>query len=161
MRRKGNAEELEARRMRAAELFRQGLGPTAVGRMLGVAHSSASRWKKALDEDGVEGLKSKPHPGREPFLSAKDKKRLLRLLLRGAPKAGYPNELWSCERVADLIEREFGVSYHPGWVWQILRDLGWSSQKPERRARERDEAAIAKWRTEDWPRIKKELCAAS
>jgi transposase len=161
MRRKGNAEELEARRMRAVELFRQGYGPMAVGRLLGVAHSSASRWKKALDEKGVEGLKSNPHPGREALLSAKDKKRLVKLLSRGARKAGYSNELWTCPRVADLIEREFGVSYHPGWVWQILRDLGWSCQKPEQRARERDEAAIAKWRTEDWPRIKKELRASS
>ena len=63
--------------------------------------------------------------------------------------------LWTCPRVAALIERHFGVSYHPAWVWQILRDLGWSCQKPEHRPRERDEEQIANWRAVEWPRIKK------
>lgn len=74
---------------------------------------------------------------------------------------GYPTDLWTCSRVANVIRKRFHVKYHPGHVWYILRDLNWSCQKPERRARERDEAAIARWRKRDWPRIKKELAAKS
>jgi len=155
MRTKGTAQELEARRMEAVELWRQGFGPSEVARRLGVTPSCVSRWNKILAEKGPPALRAKPHFGRKPFLSARQKQRLVKLLLKGAQQAGYENDLWTCPRVADLIEREFGVSYHPGWVWQILRDLGWSCQKPEHRPRERDEAAIQRWRSVEWPRIKK------
>lgn len=77
------------------------------------------------------------------------------MLLEGPLAAGFPTDLWTLTRVAQVIERHFGVKYHPGHVWRILRDLGWSPQKPERRARERDEEAIERWRKEDWPRIRK------
>lgn len=147
--------------MLAANLFRQHYQSSEIARILGVAKSSVSRWKKAWQAGGAQALARKSHPGRKPRLSATQKKRLVRLLLRGARKAGYDNDLWTCPRVAQLIEREFAVNYHPGWVWQILRDLGWSCQKPEPRARERDEAAIRRWRESDWPRIKKERCATS
>ena len=161
MRTKGTAQELEARRLQAAELLRQGLGPCEIARRLGTTASSVSRWKKALAEEGEQALRAKPHPGRKSFLSARQKQRLVKLLLKGARKAGYDNDLWTCPRVAALIEREFRVSYHVGWVWQILRDLGWSCQKPEQRPRERDEKQIANWRAVDWPRIKKEPRASS
>ena len=77
------------------------------------------------------------------------------LLKKGAVHAGYANDLWTCRRVADLIGKSFGVSYDPDHVWRILHSLGWTAQKPEARARERDEAAIQRWRKKDWPRIKK------
>ena len=161
MRTKGSAKELEARRMRAVELLREGWGPSEVARRVGVRPCSVSRWRQALEREGAEALKAKPHPGRPAYLSPRDKRRLVKLLLRGARKAGYDNDLWTCPRVAELIRHEFGVEYHPGWVWHILRQLGWSCQKPQLRARERDETAIAKWKSEDWPRIKKELAATS
>jgi len=76
-------------------------------------------------------------------------------LLRGAHAHGYPTELWTLKRVAELIRKRFGVQYDPSGVWHVLRNMGWSCQKPERRARERDDEAIARWRKKDWPRIKK------
>lgn len=155
MRPKGSAKELETRRLLAAKLLQAGKGVREVGRLVGAAPSSVSRWKQELDEGGSEALKAKPHPGRPARLSAEQKKQLEQTLLKGPLTAGFATDLWTLPRVAKVIEREFGVRYHPGHVWYILRDMGWSSQKPERRARERDEAAIERWRTEDWSEAKK------
>jgi transposase len=88
-------------------------------------------------------------------LTVAQHRRLLGLLLQGPRQHGYSTELWTLARVAEVIRRTFGVEYHPSHVWKLLRNLGWSSQKPERRAREQDPAAIAAWRQEQWPRIKK------
>jgi transposase len=90
-----------------------------------------------------------------PRLTDRQREKLVRVLKRGARKNGYATELWTLARVAEVIEKHFGVSYHPGHVWRVLRSLGWTNQKPERRARERDEEAIAAWRAGEWPRIKK------
>jgi len=155
MRPYGSPSELEARRMRAAKLLRQGMRPSDVAKAVGSSKSSVTRWKEVLEQSGVEGLKAKPHPGPTPRLSKGQKRRLIKILLRGPPAAGFPTDLWTCPRVAAVIERTFGVHYHDGHVWHLLRHLDWSCQKPERRARERDEEAIRRWRREDWPRIKK------
>ncbi len=155
MRPKGSAKELETRRLLAAKLLQEGKGVREVGRLVGAAPSSVSRWKQKMDEGGLEALKAKPHPGRPARLSREQKKELEQVLLKGPQAAGFATDLWTLARVAKVIEREFGVRYHPGHVWYILRDMGWSCQKPERRARERDEAAIEQWRTEEWPGIKK------
>ena len=103
----------------------------------------------------LEALRAKPHPGRRARMTSEQKQELEEVLLRGAQGAGYATDLWTLSRVTEVIERRFGVTYHPGHVWYILRDMGWSCQKPERRARERDEEAIAGWRKEEWPRVKK------
>lgn len=155
MRTKGTPEELEARRLRGARLLNQGKGTNEVARLIGVAPSSVSRWKKSLRRRGLDGLKAKAHPGPRPRLNAAQKRSLVAMLKRGAVAAGYPNDLWTCRRVAEVIGRTFDVWYDPDHVWRILRGLGWSPQKPEARARERDEAAVARWRSRDWPRIKK------
>lgn len=155
MRPKGTPAELEARRRRAAELLGRGKGVNEVARLVGASSSSVSGWKRTLARRGPDGLAAKPHPGRKPGLSTRDKRRLVSLLKKGAAAAGYPNDLWTCRRVADLIGRTFGVWYHPDHVWKILHGLGWSAQKPEPRARERDEVAIERWRKKRWPRIKK------
>jgi transposase len=155
MRIKGTSAELETRRRRAARLLGQGKGVNEVARMVGASSSSVSRWKTALRKRGEAGLRAKPHPGRKPRLNQSQKRRLATLLLRGAVAAGYVTELWTCRRVTDLIGKTFGVWYHPDHVWKILDGLGFSAQKPEARARERDEQAIARWRKKDWPRLKK------
>jgi transposase len=155
MRPKGSAKELETRRLLAGKLLQEGKGVREVGRLVGAAPSSVSRWKQELDEGGLEGLKAKPHPGRPARVSTEQKKQLEQVLLKGSLAAGFATDLWTLARVAKVIEREFGVRYHPGHVWYILRDMGWSCQKPERRARERNEAAIEQWRIEDWPEAKK------
>jgi transposase len=155
MRPKGTASELEARRMRAAQLLDSGMKAVDVARSLECSESAVSRWKKELREKGVAGLKAKPVPGRPSFLSDSQKEELKTILLRGPKASGYPTDLWTCRRVAEVIERTFDVRYHPNAVWFVLRSLGWTCQKPERRARERDEAAIESWRREAWPHIKK------
>lgn len=155
MRTKGTPAELEARRRRAAELLGQGKGTNEVARRVGVSPSSVSRWKKALHKRGPDGLRAKPHPGPTPRLGKAQKRRLLALLKKGAVAAGYDSDLWTCRRVADLIGKTQGVWYDFNHVGRILHALGLSVQKPEARARERDERLIERWRKRDWPRIKK------
>jgi transposase len=123
--------------------------------------SSVKRWKAAWKKGGIESLAAKPHPGPAPRLSDFQRQQLLKILIRGPGAIGYPTNLWTCSRVAKVIRKRFRVEYHPGHVWYLLRGLNWSCQKPERRARERDESAIARWRERDWPRLKKELPAKS
>jgi transposase len=100
-------------------------------------------------------LKAKPHPGRQPKLTVAQRQELESLLLQGPLAHGYQTDLWTLKRIAEVVEKEFGVRYAPSAVWYVLRGVGWSCQKPEGRARERDEEAIVRWRQQDWPRIKK------
>lgn len=155
MRPKGSAEALEVRRRIAGRLLQQGKGVREVARLVGASPSSVSRWKHAWEEGGPEALQAKPHPGRSPQLRPSQQEILKQILRKGPQAAGFATDLWTLARVAQVIQHSFGVSYHPGHVWYILRELDWSPQKPRRRARERDEAAMAHWRTQDWPRIKK------
>ena len=115
------------------------------------------RWRDARRRGGEKGLKVRYSPGRPLKLELRQRKRLVRLLLRGAQAYGYRTNLWTTARIAELIQREFGVQYHPDHVGRLMHDLDWSPQKPERRALEQDEEAIARWKQKDWPRIKKKL----
>jgi transposase len=146
---------LETRRLRAAELLGQGKGTNEVARRVGVTSSCVSKWKKTLRKRGTEGLRARPQPGRTPRLNRAQKRRLVALLKKDAVAAGYDSDLWTCRRVRDLIGKTFGVWYDFNHVGRILHALGFSVQKPEARARERDEKAITRWRTKDWPRMKK------
>lgn len=155
MRTKGTAAALESRRRLAADLLVDGKTAAEVAEIIQVSESSVRRWRSAWKKGGVEALASKPHPGPEPKLTDAQRRQLLRILMRGARAAGYSTELWTCQRVAEVVRKHFGVEYHPDHLGRILRSSGWTPQKPERRARERDEEAIRTWRAEDWPRIKK------
>jgi len=155
MRPHGSPTELEARRRRAVALLDRGLGVREVARQIGCSPASVSRWQAEVQRGGPNALRPKPAAGRPRRLTARQRERLLKLLLKGAATHGFSTDLWTLPRVAAVIARTFGVSYHPAHVWRILRGEGWSCQKPERRARERDEAAIQRWRAERWPHIKK------
>lgn len=155
MRPKGSAEELERRRQQAISLLNQGMKPVAVAHAVGTSRASVTRWRQAYEVGGPKAMEAKPHPGGVSRLTDAQRKRLIRMLLRGPRRHGYGTELWTLARVAELIAVKFGVEYHPSAVWHILRAMGWSCQKPERRARERDEDAIVRWRRQDWPQIKK------
>lgn len=154
MRPKGSAAQLETRRLVAGRLLLEGREVGEVAEAVAACKSSVRRWNRAVQKGGLEALKAKPHRGPEPRLNAKQKQRLMRILLAGPRKAGYRTDLWTCPRVAEVIAKTFGVGYHPAHVWKILRGLGWTPQKPEQRARERDEAADRRWRQREWPRIK-------
>lgn len=151
----GSAELLESRRRHALALLDEGRSLQEVGRLIGCAASSVMRWRDARRRRGAGALKVRSSPGRPPKLLARDHRRLVRLLLKGALAYGYATDLWTTARVAEVIEREFGVTYHPDHVGRLLRKQGWSHQKPERRAVERDESAIAEWKRKDWKRVKK------
>jgi transposase len=155
MRPKGSAEELERRRRQAIALLEQGMKAAAVARAVGTSRASVTRWRQAYEEGGPDAMAGTPHPGGVSRLTLGQRKQLIRMLLQGPTRHGYRTELWTLARVAELIAVTFGVQYHPSAVWHILRGMDWSCQKPERRARERDEEAIERWRREDWPRIKK------
>jgi transposase len=155
MRPSGSPEELERRRLRAIALLQQGMASVEVARHVGVDRRSVRRWRASHDRAGQAGVAAKPAPGRPPKLDARRRARLERVLLRGAEAAGFNTPLWTCPRVADLVRRQFGVRYHVDHIGRVLRTLGWSPQKPERRARERDEAAIQRWVKVEWLRIKK------
>jgi len=135
-------------------LIDQGMKPIRVAQALGVSPAAVTRWKQAWQKGGEKALAAKPHPGGKARMTAAQLRRLARLLLKGPRQHGYGTELWTLARVAEVIAANFGVDYHPGHVWKILRAMGWSCQKPERRARERDEQAIQRWRQQDWPRMK-------
>src|ERR1700738_361675 len=126
----GTAAELERRRRRAVETLRRGESPSTIARILGIDRSSLYRWHIAAAR-GPDALAAKPHPGPTPRLSDDQLRDLERLLEQGAKAHGWPNQLWTAARVAQLIRRHFDVSYHPDHVRRFLRvRLGWTSQKP-------------------------------
>jgi transposase len=147
----------EGRRLRAFELKQKGWSQQRIAEALGVSKGAVSQWmKRARDgEGGPQALKRRPAPGATPRLSEDQRARLPELLERGAEAHGFRGEVWTCERVAIVIRKEFGVSYHPAHVSRIVRALGLSLQKPQRRANQRDEEAIDKWKEEKWPSLKK------
>jgi transposase len=137
----GTAQELERRRHRAVELMRQGESPTLIARILGVCRTSLYRWR-AMALGSPEGLAAKPHHPKLR-LTAEQLRELEGLLLQGATAHGWPNALWSAQRVAEMIRRHFGVEYHTEHVREIIRHrLRWSSQRPQPKAKQRDDAKI-------------------
>jgi transposase len=155
MRPKGTATELERRRRRAVELVEQGESPSVVARILGVRTTSLHRWRRMARMP--HGLDAKPVPGPTPGLSDYHLRKLERFLLQGAHKHGWPNQLWTADRVARLIQQRFGVAFHPEHVRRILKQrLGWTSQKPKRKARERNDKEVERWKGDERPRILRE-----
>lgn len=155
MRPQGSAQELERRRRRAVELMRQGHSNTQIAERLGTTPQSVGRWRRAHQKRGDAALAAKPAPGRPPRLSPRQKQRLVARLLKGARANGFATDLWTCPRIVELIARRYGVRYHVDHIPRLMASLGFSCQKPERRAVERDEEAIAQWIQKEWPRIKK------
>lgn len=155
MRPRGSAKHLEARRHHAVRLVEQGHSQAEVARRLGVTPISVWRWWQAYREGGRAALRAKPPPGRNSKLPAEQKEDLRRRLLQGARASGFATDLWTCRRIAQLIRRCYGASYHVDSLPRFLRALGFSCQRPQKRALERDEEAVARWVARDWPRIKK------
>jgi transposase len=155
MRPSGSPAELERRRLRALRLLREGFAPVEVAQRVGVDRRSVRRWRAGFEQGGLAAIRARPAPGRPPRLAMARRDQLEQSLRRGARAYGYATDLWTCPRVAELIHRQFGVRYHVDHIGRVLHALGWSPQKPERRARERDEEAIRRWVRTEWPRAKK------
>jgi transposase len=151
----GTADELERRRRQAVQAVTDGEPRKTVAKVLGVHPKTVARWVRAARQPG--GLDAKPQPGPTPGLTAADLRRLGELLAQGAKAHGWPNELWTAARVARLIGRHFRIDYHPEHVRKVLkRRLGWTSQKPRRKARERDDQEVSRWLGDEFPRIVRE-----
>jgi transposase len=142
--------------MTAANMFEQGLGDAVVAASVKAHARTVARWRRAFVAGGREGLRSRKHPGRPQRLAGGQKRRLGELLVKSPAECGFAGRhLWTQRLIADLIEREFGVSYHHDHVGVILKALGFTHQKPRQRARERDEARVEAWRGQVWPALLK------
>lgn len=152
---RGSAEVLEDRRRRALALVDAGCTLNEAARRIGCGASSVMRWFHARRRGGEPALRVRFSPGRPPKLTPRQKRRLIQLLLQGPLKRGYRTNLWTSKRIAQLIEEEFHVVYHPNHMGRLMFRLGWSHQKPKKRAEERDPEEIERWKREKWPGIKK------
>jgi transposase len=144
----------EWRRMRALGLKYEGWPQHEIAEALGVSRSAVSQWLAAAQRQGPDALRSHPASGRSPRLTAQQKRLIPEFLWHGPEAYGFRGQVWTCARVAKVIAEEFGVSYHKDHVGRLLKELRWTPQMPIRRAIQRDEEAIRRWRDEVWP----ELC---
>jgi transposase len=143
----------EARRLQAWHLKQQGWSQRQIATAMGVSEGAVSRWMKRAREGGLEALRHRPPPGAPRRLSAEQLARLPELLHRGPEAYGFRGQLWTRGRIAAVMRVAVGVSYHPRHVGRVCQALRWSPQKPARQARQRDEAAITRWREDTWPAL--------
>ena len=155
MRPKGSAAVLRARRQQAIKMLSEELSLNEVARRMACSPSSVMRWRDLWDALGEEGLAVRTASGRPPKMKQRQKDKLVKLLLQGPIAFGWHTDVWTTRRVAELIRRKFSIDYHFTHVARILHALHWSPQKPERRALERNEAAIERWKATNWERVKK------
>ena len=137
------------------QLLEEGRTYRAVAKTVHASLSSVVRWHQAYRKNGRDGLKSQPVPGRPSLLSAAQKRKLVQMLGKGSLSAGYPSEMWTLKRIGQMIRKQFGVRYRISSLWYLMLNLGWSCQKPTKRAKQRQEAEIRYWREHVWPHIKK------
>jgi transposase len=147
-------QQIQQKRAEAIALFEQDLSNSEIARRIGINRSTVSGWKQLWQTQEKEGLQLHT-PGRTARLNAEQVEKILQALLQGPEAHGFPTPLWTLERIAEVIFRETGVQYNSHYVAELLHQWDWSAQKPEPVAKERDEAEIARWKAEEWPRIKK------
>jgi transposase len=155
MRKKRSQSWKEERRKRAWALYQAGWKQKDIAEALGVTKGAVSQWIKTGKEGGEKALEDRPKPGAPRRLSTAERQRIPGLLELGAESFGFRGDVWTCSRIAKVIKREFGVKYHPAHVSRILKELDWTPQKPRRRAKQRREAEIQRWKEERWLELKK------
>jgi transposase len=162
MRKKGSPEEWELRRNIAANMLEQGHEPKVVAAAVGVAAQTVRQWDRVRRAGGRAALRSRKPPGRKARLTDEQRAKLGELLLNSPEELGFVGRyLWTQQLIADLIAREFGVTYHHDRIGRILKRIGFTHQKPARRAKERDEQKIQQWRSEVWPDLLKKVPSAA
>jgi transposase len=153
---KRDFEALEKRRRKAIRLVTvENLNQSEAARRVKVVRQTVGRWVREYRENGEAALAKAERAGRKPRLTDEQREELVERLRLGPQRMGYETPLWTCPRVAHLIEQEFGIRYHPGHIWKLLVSLGWSCQRPAGRALQRDEERIREWKQKTWPSIKK------
>lgn len=152
--------QMGERRQAGAQMLQSGdWTQAAIAKELGVSEAAVSKWKAKFKTHGRHALDAQPGSGRPAKLTRAQRRRLVRLLKRGARAVGFETERWTQRRIQQVIKREFGVHYHQNYISRLMQQLGWSVQKPETRAIERDEDLIRAWLRRDWTRIKKSAAA--
>lgn len=151
----GSSAQNETKRRKAIELIKQGLTQAEAAKQVRVILRTVQRWWKLYRDFGDDGLKSTKATGRPKRLNKKQLERLGKILIKGAVKSGFPNELWTSKRVLQVIKTEFNTDYHSNHLPRLLRSLGFSPQRPQREAAEKDQEQINKWIRYQWTRIKK------
>jgi transposase len=147
---------MELRRHEGMALLAEGLSQSEVARRLGVTRQAVSTWTATKRRGGVKALASKGKPGRKTAPSAAQLKQVEAVLVKGAVKSGYRNDLWTLERIAEVFARVTGEKRPSvSRTWQLLRAMGWSNQRPARRARQQDAKAVAEFREKTWVAVKK------
>jgi transposase len=152
-------DEVTKRRVRAGRMLQRGLAPAEVASRVGVARQTVYTWKKVFEEDGIDALRESRRTGPQSKLDEAALARLREVLLEGPTAHGFGTELWTLKRIQQVIQRLFGVRHSEVHVWRLLGQLGFSSQKPEKRALERNEEAIRAWKRRTWPALKKKRSA--
>ena len=142
----------EERRRLAYKWLRRGVAKAEIARRLGVSWVTVNNWHKRFLSEGPDSWREKRHPGSTPRLTDRQRKKLLKILLKGAQSRGYETDLWTLKRTAQVITEEFGAEYTESGVWRLLQEMGFSAQVPLPRALERDEAYIRRWTKEEWPK---------
>jgi transposase len=155
MRPHGKPQTIEKRRCQAVRLLKQGRTYRSVAEKLNASLSSVVRWYQAYRKKGRSGLKARPNTGRPPLLLERQKKSLVQILVKGPLEAGYSTDLWTLKRIGQVVRKNFRVNYCVSNLWNLMERLGWSCQKPQKRAKERREQAIRYWKQRVWPHIKK------
>ncbi len=155
MKTKSKLEAGAKRRVHAARLLQAGHAPAQVAAMVRAPRQTVYRWRTVLESQGLDALRYMSKGGRPARLGVEELSRLQVALLEGPTAHGFGTPLWTLKRVRLFIERQFGVRYSEVHVWRLLGQLGFSSQKPERRALERDDVAIEHWKKRAWPGLKK------
>jgi transposase len=146
-----DAPALERRRLNAARLFHTGVRHAEIARELGVSRAAVRQWFVLWKTGGKHALRAAGRLGRKPKLTQANERKVARILTNGPRSVGYSTDLWTLERIASVVKAATGVQYETGSIWYVLGRLGWTCQKPESHARERDPAAIARWRKTTWP----------
>jgi transposase len=157
MQTKSSTSWKEQRRLRAYEMKGQGWKQCDIASALGVTKGAVSQWIGNSDQEGEQVLQAKPHTGRPAELTVDQKRDIPDLLSQGAEAYGFRGDVWTCPRIGRVIEWEYGVVYHKSHVARLLQELKWTPQMPLERAKQRDEVAIAAWRSESWKELKKRL----
>ncbi len=145
----------EGRRLRAWELYEKGWTQARIAEALGATQGAVSQWIARAKAEGVEALAARRRPGAAPKLTAEQKATIPALLLKGAESFGYRGDLWTRARIAEVIEGEYGHRYSDSQIGRLLKDWGWTLQKPAKRAKQRNDEKVEHWRAKVWPRIKK------
>ncbi len=146
---------LKQRRLRAARMFEAGKTQAEVARTLGVSRQSASRWEEQFRAGGAVRLHGAGRAGRKPKLTPEQLAAVATALKRGAQAHGFGTNLWTLPRVALVVSRVAGIKYHPGHVWRLMPQLGWTLQRPARQAKERNPLGVRQWTEGKWPALKK------